>query len=132
MNPEPTLPSAQPPPHLMPLADLPALRLDEGERDPRGLEVRSPAGTVLGTVTDLLADPDRLVAAFLIVRNPEGSGTSIVPVAGVRYDGSAFVTGGESPAFRLRYQSTTRLSGIAALVAIGAVLLAFVLGVRAC
>lgn len=107
--PEPRLPTAVPPSHLRPLADLPALRLADGARDVRGWEVRGARGELLGVVADLLADPDRLVSEFLVVSD-DGSSESIVAVAGLEIRGSQLVPGSGLEPIRLQYQSTTHLT----------------------
>lgn len=110
------LPTAVPPAHLRPLADLPALRLADGARDVRGWEVRDTGGELLGIVTDLLADPDRLVSEFLVVSD-EASPETIVPVARVEIRDSHLVVGGGLAPIPLRYQSTTHLTLWAAAAA---------------
>ena len=114
------LPTSVPPAHLRPLADLPALRLADGARDVRGWEVRDAGGEVLGLVTDLLADPDRLVSEFLVVSDKAMSGEAIVPVDKMEIRASHLVPGSGLAPIALRYQSTTRLTlwaaGVAALL----------------
>ena len=118
----PPLPTSVPPSHLRPLAELPALRLADGARDVRGWEVQDAGGTVLGVVTDLLADPDRLVAEFLLVSD-EASGESVVPVDKLEVRGSHLVPGSGLGPVPLRYQSTTRLALWAAALGALAVLI---------
>ena len=95
--------------HLRPLADLPALRLADGARDVRGWEVQNADGEVVGVVTDLLADPDRLMAELLLVSDA-ASGESIVPISRMQVRGSHLVPGGGLEPIPLRYQSTVRLT----------------------
>ena len=125
----PPLPTAVPPAHLRPLADLPALRLADGARDVRGWEVRSTGGEVLGIVTDMLADPDRLLAEFLLISDKATSGELIVPVDKMQIQGSHLVAGSGLEPIALRYQSTTRLAlwaaGAAALLVVIWVLWSF-------
>lgn len=104
------VPTAVPPAYLRPLVDLPALRLANGARDLRDWEVQNAEGEVLGVVTDLLADPDRLVAEFLLVSDATGSGESIVPVSRMQVRGSHLVPGSGLEPIPLRYQSTVRLT----------------------
>ena len=107
----PQLPTAVPPGHLRPLADLPALRLAEGARDLRGLAVYDAAdGEQVGVVTDLLADPDRLAAEFLLVSDAAASSRSIVPVSRMEIRGSHLIPGSGLEPIPLRYQSTMRLT----------------------
>ena len=106
----PRLPTAVPPAHVRPLFELPALRLADGARDVRGWEVQDTAGEVLGLVTDLLADPDRLVSEFLLVSGKAVPGDAIVPVSRMEVRGSHLVPGRGLEPIPLRYQSTTRLT----------------------
>ena len=106
----PRLPTAVPPPHLRPLADLPALRLADGSGDVRGWEVQDAGGETLGLVTDLLADPDRLVSEFLLVSDKESSGEAIVPLDRMEIRGSNLVPGSGLAPIPLAYQSTTHLT----------------------
>ena len=118
----PGLPTSVPPAHLRPLADLPALRLADGAPDVRGWEVQDTGGEVLGVVADLLADPDRLVAEFLLVSD-EASGESIVPTDRLEIRGAHLVPGSGFGPVPLRYQSTTRLALWAAALGALAVLI---------
>jgi hypothetical protein len=113
----PGLPTAVPPAHLRPLAELPALRVADGAGDVRGWEVRDTGGDVLGLVTDLLADPDRLVSEFLVVSTKASSGESIVPLDRMEIQRSHLVPGGGLAPIPLRYQSTTHLTLWAAAAA---------------
>lgn len=110
------LPTAVAPAHVRPLADLPALRLADGAQDLRGWELRDTAGELLGVVTDLLADPDRLVSEFLVVSD-DVSAESIVPVARMEIRGSHLVPGSGIEPIPLRYQSTTHMTLWAAAAA---------------
>jgi hypothetical protein len=116
------LPTAVPPAHVRPLGDLPALRLPDGERDVRGWELRDTDGELLGVVTDLLADPDRLVSEFLVVSD-DVSAESVVPVARLEIRGSHLVPGSGLEPIRLQYQSTTHLTLWAAAAAVLVVLI---------
>jgi hypothetical protein len=118
----PRLPTAVPPAHVRPLGDLPALRLPDGERDVRGWELRGTDGELLGVVTDLLADPDRLVSEFLVVSD-DVSAESIVPVARLEIRGSHLVPGSGLEPIRLQYQSTTHLTVWAAAATVLVVLI---------
>lgn len=113
----PGLPTATPPAHLRPLVELPALRPADEARDLRGWEVRDTGGDVLGLVTDLLADPDRLVSEFLVVSTKASSGESIVPLDQMEIQRSHLVPGGGLAPIPLRYQSTTHLTLWAAAAA---------------
>ena len=105
------LPTATPPAHLRPLVEFPALRLAEGAQDLRGKEVRSVKGELLGTVSDLLADPDRLVAEFLTVATAAAPEREvIVPLSGLEKSGAHLVPGRGLEPIVLRYQSTLRLT----------------------
>ena len=106
----PQLPTGIPPAHLRPLVDLPALRLAEGARDLRGFEVHDADSERVGVVTDVLADPDRLVAEFLLVSDAASSGELIVPVSRMEIRGAHLVPGSGLEPIPLRYQSTTRLT----------------------
>jgi hypothetical protein len=106
----PRLPTAVPPAHHRPLAELPALRLDDGARDLRGWEVRDAGGVTLGLVIDLFADPDRLVSEFLLVSGKEPPGESIVPLGRMAIRESHLIPGRGVEPIRLRYQSTTHLT----------------------
>lgn len=105
----PRLPTAVPPAHVRPLAELPALRLADGARDVRGWELRDTGGELLGVVTDLLADPDGLVSEFLVVSD-DVSAETIVPLASMEIRGSHLVPGSGLEPIRLQYQSTTHLT----------------------
>lgn len=122
---ERAVPTADPPAHLRPLVDLPALRPANGARDLRGWEVQNAQGEVLGAVTDLLADPDRLVAEFLLVSDAAGSGESIVPVSRMQIRGSHLIPGSGLEPIPLRYQSTVRLA-VWTAAAVGLLVLAWV------
>jgi hypothetical protein len=78
---------------LRPLAELPSLRLAAGARDLRGWHVQDADGKLLGTVRDLLADPDRLVAEFLLVSTRADSGEAIMALSGMEIRDSHLVPG---------------------------------------
>ena len=110
------LPVEPQPPKLQPLADLPALVIADPSRDVRGWSIRSDTGQSLGVVEDLLADPDQLVAEFLLVSRSEASrAESVVPVRALAPGQSHLVLGSGLQPIKLRYISTTRLTARAAL-----------------
>ena len=109
------LPVESPPPQLQPLAELPALVVAEPSGDVRGWEIRSEAGEVLGVVSDLLADPDRLVAEFLVVSPETGDVPVVVPVAAVAARPPYLLVGSGLQPIKLRYVSTIRLTVTATL-----------------
>jgi hypothetical protein len=115
--------------HLRPLAELPALRLADGARDLRGWPLHGADGALLGTVRDLLADPDRLVAEFLLVSTTVDAGEAIVPLSGMEVRDSRLVPGRGLDPIPLRYQSTVHLSlwatAVAALLVLAWVIWAF-------
>jgi hypothetical protein len=118
-----TLPVESPPPHLQPLAELPALVVAEPSRDVRGWKIRSETGEVLGVVSDLLADPDRLVAEFLVVSPPNtGAVRVVVPVAAVAAHPPYLLLGGGLQPIKLRYVSTIRLTATATLAVLGVII----------
>ncbi len=105
---------------LQPLAEFPALDIADPRRDVRGWEIRSENGEVLGRVSDLLADPDRLIAEFLVVSSVTAGGVhTFVPVAALSPRSEYLVLGGGVQPIKLRYVSTFRLT---AATAAGAVL----------
>ncbi len=110
------LPVESPPPQLQPLAELRALVVAEPSCDVRGWEIRSEAGEVLGVVSDLLADPDRLVAEFLVV-SPLNTAAAqvVVPVAALAARPPYLLLGGGLQPIKLRYVSTMRLTVTATL-----------------
>jgi hypothetical protein len=100
------------------LAELPALTIADRNHDVRGWQIRSDAGQVLGVVSDLLADPDRLLAEFLLVSRVNGdAGEAAVPVGALEARQSYLVLGSGLRPIELRYVSTTHLSLKAALIA---------------
>lgn len=112
------LPVESPPPTLQPLAELPALIVADARRDVRGWEIRTEEGHVLGVVSDLLSDPDRLLAAILIVSSPEAGGSdSYVPLSAVSARAGHLVLGGSLRPIKLRYRSTVRLTARVAAAA---------------
>jgi hypothetical protein len=91
--------------------------------------VRTTDGELIGVVTDLLADPDRLVAEFLLVSGvPAGDRESAVPVSRMEIRGSHLVPGSGLEPIVLRYQSTVRLTLWTVAIAAAALLLAWALG----
>jgi hypothetical protein len=124
--PNDVLPVEPRPPKLQPLAELPALAIADPSRDVRGWLIQSDTGQTLGVVSDLLADPDRLVAEFLLV-SPSGA-KSVVPITALAPRESHLVLGSGLQPIELRYISTTRLTARAALGA--ALMLALVWSLR--
>ena len=131
--PNAVLPVESPPPTLQPLAELPALVIADASRDVRGWEIRSDAGHILAVVSDLLADPDRLVAEFLVV-TPAGAGhtESFVPVAALAARPPHLVLGSGLQPIKLRYVSTVRLTTRTATAAALLVLIVWSFRVFAC
>ena len=118
------LPVESPPPQLQPLAELPALVIAEPSRDVRGWEIRSQAGEVLGVVSDLLADPDRLVAEFRVVSPLKtGDVQVVVPVAAVAARPPYLLVGSGLQPIKLRYVSTIRLTVTATLAVLVVIIL---------
>lgn len=107
----PFLPVTSAPPTSQALAELPALQVADVSRDVRGWEIRSDSGDLLGIVSDLLADPDRLVAEFLVV-SPLNTGAAqvVVPVAAVAARPPYLLLGSGLQPIELRYVSTIRLT----------------------
>jgi sporulation protein YlmC with PRC-barrel domain len=125
---------------LRPLGELPALALDRESPDVCGWSVATAAGERIGTVKDLLVDPDRLSAEYLLVDPDRESMAGLpptelaaIPLTTTRIDlASRQVVVSNAPVvpppIRLRYQSTTHLTWIAAAIGVAAVLLAWLLG----
>ena len=68
-------------------------------------------GELLGIVSDLLADPDRLVAEFLTVATANATEREvIVPLSKLALYDAHLVPGGGLDPIVLRYQSTLRLT----------------------
>jgi hypothetical protein len=131
--PNAVLPAESPPPKLQPLADLPALVIADASRDVRGWEIRSETGQVLGVVSDLLADPDRLVAEFLVVSPVRaGDAESFVPVAALAARPPHLLLGSGLQPIKLRYVSTVRLTARTATAAALLVFIVWSLRVFAC
>ena len=127
------LPVEVPPPKLQALAELPALVVADASRDVRGREIRSHTGQVLGVVSDLLADPDRLVAEFLVVSPLNGrDAEAFVPLAAVEARQEHLVLGSGLQPIELRYVSTVRLTATTAAAAALLVLIVWSLRVIAC
>ena len=125
---ETALPAAEPPAHFRPLAELPALRLADDARDVRGWDVRTPDGERLGVVTDLLVDPDRLVAEYLVVLQEPGARERHVPVSSLDMRDAHLALGAGFEPIPLRYQSTARLTAWTAAAAALVALLAWAFG----
>jgi hypothetical protein len=124
------LPIEPRPPKLQPLADLPALVIADPSRDVRGWLIQSDSGESLGVVSDLLADPDRLVAEFLLVSR--SGAEAVVPITALALRESHLVLGSGLQPIELRYISTTRLTARAALGAALIIALIWSLRVIAC
>ena len=129
----PWLPVKPPPSRLQPLAELPALAVADARRDVRGWEIRSDDGQVLGLVSDLLADPDRLVAEYLVVSLVKGGGVKVfVPVATLATRPEYLVLGSGVQPIKLRYVSTLRLTATTAAAAALVVIILWSLRIFAC
>ena len=129
----PWLPVKPPPSRLQPLAELPALAVADARRDVRGWEIRSEDGEVLGQVSDLLADPDRLVAEYLVVSLVKGDGIQVfVPVAALATRPGYLVLGSGVQPIKLRYVSTLRLTAATAAAAALVVIILGALRILAC
>ena len=124
----PWLPVESLPSRLQPLAEFPALGIADARRDVRGWEIRSDDGEVLGLVSDLLADPDRLVSEFLVVSLMKGGGDQVyVPVGALSTRSEHLVLGNGGLPIKLRYVSTFRLT---ATIAAGALLVVILWSLR--
>lgn len=128
----PFLPVTSAPPTSQALAELPALQVADVSRDVRGWEIRSDSGDLLGIVSDLLADPDRLVAEFLLVSPSNTGGVQIVPVAGLSARPPYLVLGGGLEPIKLHYVSTARLTARTAALAALLVIILWSLRIVAC
>lgn len=129
----PWLPVQPPPSRLQPLAELPALAVADARRDVRGWEIRSDDGEVLGLVSDLLADPDRLVAEYLVVSLVKDGGVKVfVPVANLAMRPEYLVLGSGVQPIKLRYVSTLRLTATTAAAAALVVIILWSLRIFAC
>ena len=127
------LPVESPPSGLQPLAEFPALALADARRDVRGWEIRSEDGEVLGVVSDLLADPDRLVAEFLVVSLAKGDNVPVfVPAAALSTRPGYLVLGSGLKPITLRYVSTLRLTATAAAAAALLIAILWSLGIFGC
>jgi hypothetical protein len=104
------LPVAQVPPLVQPFEELPSLVLADPTCDVRGCEVRSVDGRLLGRVSDLLVDPDRLRADFVVISS-DVRGEADVPVSlsSLERRSGFLVLGRGTPTIELRYRSTTHL-----------------------
>jgi hypothetical protein len=123
----PELPVKSAPPTVQPLAELPALNIADVSRDIRGWEIRSDAG-----VSDLFADPDRLVAEFLVVSPSKPGDVQIVPVAALSARPPYLVLGSGLEPIKLRYVSTARLAAQTGAIAAFVVIIGWSLRVVAC
>ncbi len=105
----------------------------DARRDVRGREIRSHTGQVLGVVSDLLADPDRLVAEFVVVSPVKaGDAEVFVPLAAVAARQEHLVLGSGLQPIELRYVSTVRLSATTAAAAALLVFIVWSLRVFSC
>jgi hypothetical protein len=128
----PELPVKSAPPTVQPLAELPALNIADVSRDIRGWEIRSDAGDILGVVSDLLADPDRLVAEFLVVSPSKPGDVQIVPLAALSARPPYLVLGSGLEPIKLRYVSTVRLAAQTGAIAAFVVIIGWLLRLVAC
>lgn len=71
---------------LVPLRSLGSWSVSEGEPDIRGWEVRTVSGRQLGTVTDLLIDPDANEVVMLDIDLPGRQAHTSVPIRVVQID----------------------------------------------
>ena len=101
--PNSALPVGTPPPAARPLAELPALTIADSSRDVRGWQIQADTGEVLGIVSDLLADPDGLVAEFLVVSAVNAGAQVVVPVAALAAQQSHLALGSGLQPITLRY-----------------------------
>jgi hypothetical protein len=129
------LPSDLEPRGLRPLAELPALEVADARRDVRGWEVVARNGEPLGIVSDLLVDPDDLLAVSVLLSrherlSPRERADPIVPLSTLKADESnrRLVAGEGIAPIRLRYRSTRRITLWAGLAAAVILLLAWALG----
>lgn len=79
-------PYAQEREKLVPLRSLDSWSVSEGEPDIRGWEVRTVSGRQLGTVNDLLIDPDANEVVMLDVDLPGRQAHTFVPIRIVQID----------------------------------------------
>lgn len=132
MKPEAELPLAQVPPLVQRLDALPSLVIADATDDVRGWEVRSEDGRLLGRVSDLLVDPDRLTAEFLAI-TPAGPGDAdvSVPLSSLEPRSGYLVRGRGMRSIGLRYRSTTRLT-LWTVLAVVVLLVGWIIGTLAC
>ena len=71
---------------LVPLSSLGSWSVSEGEPDIRGWEIRTVSGRQLGTVNDLLIDPDANEVVMLDVDLPGRQAHTFVPIRIVQID----------------------------------------------
>ena len=71
---------------LVPLRSLDSWSVSEGEPDIRGWEIRTVSGRQLGTVNDLLIDPDANEVVMLDVDLPGRQAHTFVPIRIVQLD----------------------------------------------
>lgn len=79
-------PYAQERERLVPLRSLDSWSVSEGEPDIRGWEIRTVSGRQLGTVSDLLIDPDANEVVMLDVDLPGHQAHTFVPIRVVQLD----------------------------------------------
>lgn len=79
-------PYAQERERLVPLRSLDSWSVSEGEPDIRGWEIRTVSGRQLGTVADLLIDPDANEVVMLDVDLPGRQAHTFVPIRIVQLD----------------------------------------------
>lgn len=132
MSSEAELPLAQVPPLVQRLDELPSLVIADAMDDVRGWEVRSEDGRLLGRVSDLLVDPDRLKAEFLAI-TPAGPGDPdvSVPLSSLEQRSGYLIRGRGMRSIGLRYRSTTRLT-LWTVVGIVVLLLGWIIVSLAC
>jgi hypothetical protein len=99
----------------------------------RGRKVRGDDGRVVGVIADLLADPDRLIAEFLVVAPAEpGEPEVLVPLAALASGPDDYLVFGSGlRPVRLRYRSTLPLTAWAGAAALSTIVI-WLLAARAC
>lgn len=124
------------PPRLRRLRDLRPLEVADATDDVRGWEILAHDGRVLGVVSDLLVDAERLVAEFLVVTMAEGvsaaaGAEALVPIAALeaRYTEKRLTSGRGLRPIQLRYPST--VANMAWTVAVTAAVLSIAWGLGA-
>ena len=73
---------------LVPLKELDKVKVADGEPDVRGWEVRTLGGREIGTIEDLLVDPERGEVVMLDIDVKESDRHSIVPIRVAQIDRS--------------------------------------------